>query len=73
MKWWPRSIRARWEQLEHEADQAEHRLAEAKAQHTKASSIAAERERIRRVNGFTEAIRAAMGVSGAPQQDPRHG
>jgi hypothetical protein len=70
---WPRFIRRRWEAREWEAAQAEHRLLEAKAQHAHVGRLTAERDRIRRVNGFTEAIRTAIGVTDGSLQDPRHG
>lgn len=62
MNLWPRFLRERWELREREADEAERRLAEARATHAQVLRIAAESGRIKRENGFTEAIRSAMGV-----------
>jgi hypothetical protein len=59
---WPRSLRRRWEAREREADEAERRLMEARATYARAHRLAAESGRIKRADGFTEAIISAMGV-----------
>lgn len=62
MNLWPRSLRLRLELREREADDAEKRLAEARAVDAHVRRVTAEARRIKHVNGFTEAIRVAMGV-----------
>lgn len=52
----------RWQQAEIRADEAEAALAEAWVQHDRAKKLAAEARRLQHSNGFTEAIRSAMGV-----------
>jgi hypothetical protein len=59
---WPRFLRERWEAREREADAAERRLMEARATYARVHRLAAESDRMKQTNGFTEAIRVAMGV-----------
>lgn len=61
MKWgWPPRSRAR--EAERHAEAAEAALAITREQHRKALQLANEARKIKRENGFTNAIRAAMGV-----------
>ena len=73
MNLWPSSTKKRLAQLEREADEAERRLAEARAEHARVLRLAAEGRQIKRANGFTEAVREAMGVSDARRGHPKHG
>ena len=62
MTLWPRFIRRRWEQREREAEAAEERLADARAEHAEVRRLTAETRRIREANGFTEGVFQAMGM-----------
>lgn len=62
MNLWPRFVRERWERREREAEVAEALLVEAHATHARVGRLAAEATRLKRENGFAEAIRTAMGV-----------
>ena len=58
MKWpWER-----WREAELEAEKAERDRDRAKQEHASVERLAAESRRISKANGFTDAIRAAMGV-----------
>lgn len=52
----------RWQEAERMADDAEAALADALVQHSRAKEIASESRRLQHSNGFTDAIRSAMGV-----------
>jgi hypothetical protein len=58
---WP-WVSARVERAEKRALDAERRLAEAQVELAQVQRIAAESKAIKRHNGFTDAIRTAMGV-----------
>jgi hypothetical protein len=62
MNLWPRFLRERWEAREREADEAERQLMKARATYAHVHRLAADSDRMKHANGFTEAIRAAMGV-----------
>lgn len=57
---WPWS--ARGDHAEAEAEKAAKRLADAEAEHAEVRQMADKARRMREVNGFTQAIRDAMGV-----------
>jgi hypothetical protein len=52
----------RWDRAEEQARQAERELRETRVELAKVHRIVAESRDIKKENGFTEAVRAAMGV-----------
>jgi hypothetical protein len=68
-------LTARWERAEARAEEAEGQLAEAKVEAARIQRAAEESREFKRINGFTEAIRSAMGVTDggtAPRPGHRH-